>query len=117
MSDKPEIGDVLEGVITGVQPYGAFVTINQDVQGLIHISELTDGYVKDIHDYVSEGDSVKVKVIEIHEEDQKYALSIRALETEKLSFKTNKHTIHPKEGENGFHTLKDKLAEWIKQSE
>ncbi|MGN8645259.1 S1 domain-containing post-transcriptional regulator GSP13 [Gracilibacillus sp. HCP3S3_G5_1] len=116
MSEKFQIGDVVEGVITGVQPYGAFVSISDEVQGLIHISEVTNGFVKDITDHVKEGDHVRVKIIEVDEEENKYALSIRALEPEKPDDRVT-NPIAEKEGEHGFNTLKDKLKEWIKQSE
>ncbi|MDX8044781.1 S1 domain-containing post-transcriptional regulator GSP13 [Gracilibacillus sp. S3-1-1] len=115
MSEKFQIGDIVEGVITGVQPYGAFVSMGERAQGLVHISEVTNGYVKNINDHVKEGDQVKVKIIEIDQSENKYALSIRALEGEKQEAAIN--PILEKEGEHGFHTLKDKLKEWIKQSE
>ena len=62
MSDKYQIGDVVEGVITGVQPYGAFVSLGEDVQGLVHMSEVTNGFVKDITDHVKEGDKGTVNM-------------------------------------------------------
>ncbi|WP_018930805.1 S1 domain-containing post-transcriptional regulator GSP13 [Gracilibacillus lacisalsi] len=116
MSDKYQIGDVVEGVITGVQPYGAFVSLGEDVQGLVHISEVTNGFVKDITDHVKEGDKVTVKIIEVDETENKYALSIRALQPAREG-ERNTNSIAEKEGEHGFNTLKDKLKEWIKQSE
>ncbi len=116
MSDKYQIGDVVEGVITGVQPYGAFVSLGEDVQGLVHISEVTNGFVKDITDHVKEGDKVTVKIIEVDETENKYALSIRALQPAREE-ERNTNSIAEKEGEHGFNTLKDKLKEWIKQSE
>ncbi len=116
MSDKYQIGDVVEGVITGVQPYGAFVSLGEDVQGLVHISEVTNGFVKDITDHVKEGDKVTVKIIEVDEAENKYALSIRALQPDRQG-EHNTNSIAEKEGEHGFNTLKDKLKEWIKQSE
>ncbi len=116
MSEEFHVGDVVEGIITGVQPYGAFVSISEEIQGLVHISEVKNGFVKDISDHVHEGDKVKVKILEIDEEENKYALSLRALESEKKPA-INENPISEKEGENGFNTLKDKLKEWIKQSE
>ncbi|WP_208586395.1 S1 domain-containing post-transcriptional regulator GSP13 [Gracilibacillus suaedae] len=116
MSDNYQIGDVVEGVITGVQPYGAFVSLDEDVQGLVHISEVTNGFVKDITDHVKEGDKVTVKIIEVDEAENKYALSIRALQPDRQGDR-NANSIAEKEGEHGFNTLKDKLKEWIKQSE
>ena len=72
----PEVGKIYEGVVTGITDFGAFVTINGAVTGLVHISELSDGYVKDVHDLVSEGQKVKVKVLDI-EKDGKLKLSMK----------------------------------------
>ncbi|WP_066192603.1 MULTISPECIES: S1 domain-containing post-transcriptional regulator GSP13 [Gracilibacillus] len=110
---KYQVGDIVEGIVTGVQPYGAFVSIDQDTQGLIHISEVTNGFVKDIHAYIQEGETIKVKIIEMDNKENKLALSIRAIEDQLKK----ESVIADKEGEHGFHTLKDKLQEWIKQSE
>ncbi|GAB2543938.1 CvfD/Ygs/GSP13 family RNA-binding post-transcriptional regulator [Gracilibacillus alcaliphilus] len=115
MSDKYKVGDTVEGVVTGVQPYGAFVTINEETQGLIHISEVTNGFVKDITDHVTEGDKVKVKIIEINPEDHKMALSIRAIEGQILKDK-KESAIADKKGTHGFATLKNKLKEWIEEA-
>ncbi|WP_054859704.1 MULTISPECIES: S1 domain-containing post-transcriptional regulator GSP13 [Gracilibacillus] len=116
VSNKFQEGDIVEGTVTGVQAYGAFVSLDEDVQGLVHISELTNGFVKDIHDHVKEGDKVNVKILEVDEENNKYSLSIRAIEPKKEERVVAKN-IQQKEGEHGFNTLKDKLEEWIKQSE
>ena len=77
----PEVGKVYEGVVTGITDFGAFVTINGAVTGLVHISELSDGYVKDVHDLVKEGQKVKVKVLEI-EKDGKLKLSMKDVNQE-----------------------------------
>src|SRR5690625_6846595 len=71
MTEKIETGQILQGKVTGIQPYGAFVALNEEAQGLVHISEVTHGYVKDINDHLSVGDEVTVKVLNIDEEDRK----------------------------------------------
>ena len=55
-----KIGDKLEGTITGIQPYGAFVELESGVTGLIHISEIRSGYVSNIQDILSIGEKVFV---------------------------------------------------------
>ena len=52
------IGQTAEGKVTGIQPYGAFVMLDRQTSGLIHISEISDGYVRDISRYVKVGDTV-----------------------------------------------------------
>ena len=74
------IGDKLEGTITGIQPYGAFVELESGVTGLIHISEIRSGYVSNIQDILSIGEKVFVQVIDVDEYSKKLSLSLRTLE-------------------------------------
>ena len=75
-----KIGDKLEGTITGIQPYGAFVELESGVTGLIHISEIRSGYVSNIQDILSIGEKVFVQVIDVDEYSKKASLSLRTLE-------------------------------------
>ena len=75
--DKYQVGDVLEGVVTGIVDFGIFVKVEQGLEGLVHISELDWGLVEDPHALFKVGDPVRVKVIEIKE--GKISLSIKAL--------------------------------------
>lgn len=120
MTNKFEAGQILDGKVTGIQPYGAFVALNDEVQGLVHISEVKHGYVKDINEHLTVGDEVKVKVLNVDEEKNKVSLSIRATE------EAPKRTARPQKSNpvkqqdddtSGFNSLKDKLEEWIEQSE
>ncbi len=70
------VGDVVEGVVTGITKFGAFVKLDEKTVGLVHISEVADTYVKSITDFIQEGDTVKVKVINIGD-NGKIGLSIR----------------------------------------
>lgn len=116
MTSNFEIGQILDGKVTGIQPYGAFVALDEETQGLVHISEVTHGYVKDIHEYLTVGDEVKVKVLQVDEEKNKVSLSIRAThEAPKAKPKQVKQKQEETEPA-GFNTLKDKLEEWMKQS-
>ena len=73
-----EVGNVFEGRVTGVKPFGAFVQLPEGKVGLIHISEVSNVYVKDVHDFLKEHDKVKVKVLSIDERG-KIGLSIKQL--------------------------------------
>ena len=64
------VGQIVEGQITGIKPYGAFVSIDANTSGLIHISELSDGFVRDVELFVKLGEKVKLKVLEIDQENQ-----------------------------------------------
>src|SRR5690625_7601066 len=80
MTSKIEVGQVIEGKVTGIQPYGAFVALNSEIQGLVHIYEVTHGFVKDINEYLTYGQEVKVKVLNVDEKNNKVSLSIRSTE-------------------------------------
>src|SRR5579875_3626455 len=123
MTGKFETGSVITGKVTGIQPYGAFVALDDQTQGLVHISEITHGYVKDIHDFLKVGDEIKVKVLSVDEEAGKIGLSIKATEEpparEKKPRRRQAAAIISEgdEGQQGFNTLKEKLTEWIEQSQ
>ncbi|MGI5985491.1 MAG: S1 RNA-binding domain-containing protein [Clostridiales bacterium] len=76
---QPTVGEVFEGKITGITKFGAFVSLPDGNNGLVHISEIANTYVNDVHDHVSEGQTVKVKVIGISDAG-KINLSIKKAE-------------------------------------
>ncbi|WP_169090043.1 S1 domain-containing RNA-binding protein [Paenibacillus sp. PL91] len=71
-----EVGAKLEGKVTGITHFGAFVDLSGGVTGLVHISEIADNYVKDVKDHLKIDDVVKVKVINV-DKDGKIGLSIK----------------------------------------
>jgi S1 RNA binding domain protein len=71
-----EVGSKLQGKVTGITNFGAFVELEKGKTGLVHISEVADSYVKDINDYLKVGEEVTVKVINV-EKDGKIGLSIK----------------------------------------
>ncbi|ALC82183.1 MULTISPECIES: S1 domain-containing post-transcriptional regulator GSP13 [Bacillus] len=116
-----ETGSVYSGKVTGLQAYGAFVALDEETQGLVHISEVTHGFVKDINEHLAIGDEVQVKVLSVDEKSGKISLSIRATQEapEKKEAKPKKQiqsTQKDAASSQGFNTLKDKLEEWIEQS-
>ena len=78
---QPEVGAVLEGKVSGVTKFGAFVNLPGDKSGLVHISEIANTFVSDVAQYVSVGQTVKVKVIGIN--GDKINLSIKRAEESK----------------------------------
>ena len=71
-----EVGSKLQGKVTGITKFGAFVELPEGSTGLVHISEVADNYVKDINDHLKVGDQVEVKVINVGK-DGKIGLSIK----------------------------------------
>lgn len=71
-----EVGVILEGKVTGVKKFGAFVALPEGKTGMVHISEVSNGFIEDLATVLTEGQTVKVKVLSIGE-DGKIALSIK----------------------------------------
>jgi len=78
--DTYSVGDVLEGKVTKVVSFGAFVEILDGVEGLVHISELAQHHVENPREVVSQGDSVKAKIIEVDAERRRLSLSLKRVE-------------------------------------
>lgn len=74
-----EVDSIVCGTVTGVMQFGVFVDIGNGESGLVHISELSNRYVKEINDFVKKGDTVKVKVTRI-DENGKISLSMKQAE-------------------------------------
>lgn len=73
---QPETGKIYEGKVTGITNFGAFVEIDKDVTGMVHISEVANTFVNEIKDHLTVGQEVKVKVLSVSE-DGKISLSIK----------------------------------------
>lgn len=86
-----EVGNIVEGKITGIAKFGAFVDLGNGKTGLIHISEVSREYVTDIASYLHEGDIVKVKILKSNE-DGKISLSIKQVDSRPV--KTEKSSIY-----------------------
>ena len=79
MSDyKP--GKIVKGIITGVQKYGIFVDLDNYYSGLIHISEISTGFIKDVKKHVKIGDKINARIIDLDEKSKHLSLSIKIFE-------------------------------------
>lgn len=109
--DDIRINDIIEVVVTGIQKYGAFVLINNKYDGLIHISEISSGYVKNINDYIKIKDKIYAQVVDIDKENNKFKLSIR-----NIDYRNSGKVISDSETyTNGFEPLKEHLDLWINE--
>ncbi len=104
------VGDIQEGVVTGITKFGAFVELPGGITGLVHISEVADTYVKDVHDFLKEQQQVKVKVINVGD-DGKIGLSIKQLLPPKSKPARNSYS---KGHEISF---EDKMTKFLKESD
>ena len=68
---EPEVGNILEGKVTTITKFGAFVSLGNGKSGLVHISEIANTFVNDVHDYLQEGQTVKVLVLSTDNGDRK----------------------------------------------
>lgn len=71
-----DVGSIVDGKVTGITKFGAFVSLPDSKSGLVHISEIANTYVNDIHEHLKEGQEIKVKIIDIDKEGR-YNLSIK----------------------------------------
>ncbi len=90
-----EIGAIYDGKVTGLTGFGAFVSLPDGKSGMVHISEVSTDYVKDIKDFLKEGQDVKVKVVGISPEG-KISLSIRKAQETASEDRNNRKNDRPK---------------------
>ena len=109
-----EVGSEVEGKVTGITKYGAFVDLGQNCVGLVHISQVSDTYVTDINQHLKIGDAIKVKVIGLVKEG-KYDLSIKMVGKE-FREREKKRPEYDKE-RPAPGSLEDKLTRFLKDSE
>lgn len=112
-----KIGKIVEGVITGIQPYGAFVSLDDNISGLVHISEISDGFVKDVGSFVKINDRIRVKVIDFDEKTNQARLSLKAINPNRFrkERKSLKYGSLPTM-KLGFKSLQDKMEQWMKEA-
>ena len=117
-----EVGTVVEGEVTGITNFGAFLQLPEGKVGLIHISEVSNVYVKDVHDFLKEHQKVKAKVLSIDARG-KIALSLKQLEENP---ETPAKPARPKEApvvekraprQAGPLSFEDKLSKFMKDSD
>jgi len=89
-----EVGTIMEGKVTGIQPFGCFVELSDGESGLVHISEIAGEYVKNVEDHVKVGQKVKVKVLSVNEKG-KISLSLKQA-AEPRAPKPPKEKVKPK---------------------
>lgn len=111
-------GQIVEGKITGIQPYGAFVALDPETSGLIHISEISDGYVKDVGRFVQIGESVRVKILEFDEKAGQAKLSLKAVRRSHTRYRRRQPSCKATlpVGRIGFASIREKLDGWIEDA-
>ena len=123
-----EVGSVIEGTVTGITKFGAFVELPDKKVGLVHISEVANEYVKDVNDFLKVRDKVSVKVLSVDDKG-KIALSIKQTQAapEKKEFRPKrdmrqKHEFRQHNGcdsrrSAGSLSFEDRLSKFLKESD
>ncbi len=113
------VGSIVEGVVTGITNFGAFILLPNGETGLVHISEVADSYVKDINEHLQKKDKVKVKILSVNG-DGKVGLSIRRALNDGKGTPAPRRSGRSAGGRSAggaVVSFEDKLAKFIKESD
>lgn len=110
-----KVGMTVYGKVTGIKPYGAFVGFEDGITGLVHISEISNRFVKNISNYIEIGDYCMLKVIDIDYEHKQLRLSYKALVENTRKHSRRIHFEGMPTNEKGFGTLQDIMPKWIEK--
>ncbi|QQK07938.1 S1 RNA-binding domain-containing protein [Miniphocaeibacter halophilus] len=106
------VGDIVEGKVTGITKFGAFVTLEDGSNGLVHISEISNEYVEKVEDFIKKDDKVKVKVLST--KDGKISLSMKT--TSKKVKQPEEFKKNVENSENDEMSFEDKISKFLKDS-
>ena len=105
--------------MTGIQPYGAFVALDGHTTGLIHISEISDGFVRDISRFVHVGETVRVKIMEFDPHSNQAKLSLKAVR--RTHTRNRRRPVMTKASlppmKIGFQSIASNMNQWIREAE
>lgn len=111
--EKFSKGIIVKGVVTGIEPYGIFVKLDEHYRGLIHISEISSKFVRNPSDFASIGDILDVEILDADSSNGQMKLSIKNIEYKQKKVSKRKKII---ETNIGFKTLEYKLPFWIEEN-
>ena len=106
-----KVGDLVDGIVTGIEKYGIFVSLANNYSGLIHISEISPSFVRNVNDYVNINEKIRAEIIGIDKRNKQYKLSIKDLDY-RIS-RPKSRVI--KETQSGFTNLEKMLDTWIEE--
>lgn len=112
---KYEVGQLVIGTVTNVKPYALFMDFDDGVSGLLHISEISDSFIRDIEKYGTKGDQLKVMIVSIDENNGFLRVSLKKVPKED-AYSTHNNNVRkaPEANDEDFAPLAEKLPEWIK---
>lgn len=105
-----KIGDVINCTVCGIENYGIFIRTDDNYTGLIHISEISSDFVRNVSDYAKVGEKIKCQILDIDESSKQLKLTIKY-----LNFKEGYSREEISHLDHGFDTLKELLPKWIEE--
>ena len=109
---KYKVGDIITGYVTGIEEYGIFLSFGDHCSGLIHISEISNSFVKNVSDYAEMNTKMNAMILGC-DSDSHFKLSLKAIQQLDSKKKDNDRIV---ETNNGFKTLSDNLNNWIDET-
>ena len=109
------VGNVVEGTVSGITHFGAFIQLSEGKTGLVHISEISHDYVNDVNEYVKRNQKVKVKVLSIDNEG-KISLSIRQAQPKRKSSNPAQVDFEKPDDKMRTMSFEDKMSRFLKDS-
>lgn len=102
--------DIIKCTVCGVENYGLFIKTDDGYTGLIHISEISSDFVKNVTDYANVGEVIKCIVLDANNDEKQLKLSIK-----EINFKDGYQREEISKLNSGFDTLKEKLPVWLNE--
>ena len=117
LSMSYQIGDLVIGTVENIKPYAIFLSFENGVKGLLHISEISDSYIKDIERFASLNDQMKVKILSIDDSNGFLRVSLKQVPKEER-YSTHKNTRRQTivQSDDDFKPLEERLNKWIKET-
>ncbi len=109
------VGDIVEGFVTGITNFGAFIQLEKNKTGLVHISEISHDYVNNVSDYLKKDQKVKVKVLSVNKDD-KISLSIRQAQPKRKTSNPGQADFKQEDSKVKSMSFEDKMAKFLKDS-
>lgn len=104
---KYQKGEIVQGVVLGIEDYGFFVKIDKEYSGLVHISEIVQGFVTNINDYVNVEEKIYVHILDVDKESKQMKLSVK-----NINYRINDPNKKVSESLKGFLPLEQNLNIW-----
>lgn len=111
-------GSVVEGKVIGIKPYGVFVALDEQMVGLLHISEITEGFVADINSFVKIGEVIETKILDVDYNENRAKLSLKALK-KRSRYRRGKCSLSEEKikVDKEFFALKIRMEDFIDDAE